>query len=162
QSSIDPERQFAHAGAQIGDHSLARNGGLTFGDQRAHAVRQIDIDARSKADHANPLAGADTYALAREADDAACNQAGTLHHPDAALAGRDDKGISFIVLARLVELGIDEGAGLVGYFFNTAAHWAAVHVAIEHVHKNRHALQRALAEAGFGRRHRIDDLGDAP
>ena len=79
----------------------------------ADALRQVDIDARAEADHADALAGADAGALAHEADDAPRHQAGDLHHADARAAGRDHERVALVVLARLVEVGVDEGAGVV-------------------------------------------------
>ena len=65
-------------------HGLAGDRGLALGHQRPYAVRQIDVEARAEADHADALAGADGGALAHEADDAARDQPGDLHDADAA------------------------------------------------------------------------------
>src|SRR5262249_7412638 len=98
---------------KIGDDGFAREGGLAFGDERPHARRQINIDARAEADHADPLAGADFLAFAHERYDAARDQAGDLHHADAPARARNDQTVALVVLARLVEVGVEELAGLV-------------------------------------------------
>ena len=59
-------------------------------------------------------AGAEFAALADEAHDAACDEARDLHHGDAlAGRGRNDEGVALVVLAGLVEIGAEEGAGAV-------------------------------------------------
>ena len=50
-----------------------------------------------------------------EADDAAGDEAGDLHHGEAAAVGeREDEAVALVVLARLVEGGVEEAAGVVG------------------------------------------------
>ena len=71
------------------------------------------------------------------------------------------KRVALVVLARLVEVGVDEGALLVDDLLDAAAHRAAVHVAVEHAHEDRDPRQRPVAEFELRRRHRIDDLADA-
>src|SRR5579883_2192587 len=151
-ASTYSERTTAVGGAQVGEHRLAGDRGLPFGDHRAHAFGQIDVEARAEADHAEALARPDGDALAHERDDAAGDEAGDLHHHDAdAARGGDDERVPLIVLARLVEIGIDELAGTVGDALDLPAHRAAVHVAIEHAHEDRHAGERLRAEAELGR-----------
>src|SRR4051794_7081179 len=99
--SADAEGQLAHRRAQVGDHGLPGDGDLAFGDLRARALRQVYVDPRAEADHADSLAGADGRPLAGEADDAPRHQAGDLHHDDTGVAGGDDEGVSLVVLARL-------------------------------------------------------------
>src|ERR1700754_2263892 len=111
---IGPERARLVALAEIGQNRLAGDRGLAFGDQRAGAVGQIDVEARAESNEAEPLASADHLAFPHEADDAPRHQAGDLDHADASLRRRDDKRIALIVLARLVELGVDEGARAIG------------------------------------------------
>ena len=76
--------------------------------------RQIDVDPRAEADEAEAIASAEMRALVREADDAARDQAGDLH--DAERAGRvlDHHAVALIVFARLVEIGAEKGAGMIG------------------------------------------------
>src|SRR6185503_5781110 len=50
-------------GSQIGQHRLAADRALTDGDQRTTPRRQIDIDTRSEANQAEPLAHAHALAL---------------------------------------------------------------------------------------------------
>src|SRR3954468_4286927 len=70
------------AGAEIGQNGLARNRGLTLGNQRFHAFRQIDVEARSEPDQAEPLTGADRLPFAHKRDDPPRHQTGDLDHAD--------------------------------------------------------------------------------
>src|SRR5262249_24770739 len=106
----DPEGELARRGAQVCDHGLARDRGLHLRHQRASALRQIEIVARAEADHADALAGTHTRAFARESDDAPRNQACDLHDDDARRARADHEGVALVVLARLVEVRVDERA----------------------------------------------------
>src|SRR5262245_48403871 len=141
----DPEGEFPGRGAQVRNHGLARNRGLPFRHQGARALRQIDIDARAEADHADALAGPDTCAFAREGDDAPGNQACDLHDNDARRAGTDDEGVALVVLARLIEVGVDESARLVDDLLDPAGDGAAIDMAVEHVHEDRDTRQGPLA-----------------
>src|SRR5262244_2355551 len=146
-ASTDPERAAAVARAQIGEHRLARNGGLPLGHDRPHAVGKIDVEARAEANHAETLTCPDRDALAHEADDALRNQARDLHHDDAGAAcGRDHERVPLIVLARLVEIGIEELPRVIGDALDAPAYRAAVHVAVEHAHEDRDAGERLRAE----------------
>src|SRR5262245_17601058 len=69
-------------GAQVGHYRLAADGALADRDQGALPGRHIQVDPRSEADQAEPLADADAVALVDEGDDAARDQAGDLHHGD--------------------------------------------------------------------------------
>ena len=51
---------------EVGEHRLAGDGGLALGNDGAHAVRQIDVDARAETDHADALAGAEFDAFAAQ------------------------------------------------------------------------------------------------
>src|SRR5262249_5755974 len=125
----DPEGAAGVERAQVGEHRLARDGGLAFRHQRTNALGEIDVETRAEADQAEALARRDGHALAHERDDAPRDQAGDLHHPDAVAARRhDDEAVALVVLARLVEIGIDEGAGVIGDALDAAAHRAAVHM----------------------------------
>src|SRR5580704_362668 len=82
--SADAEGAAGLTRREIRDDGLAGDRGLAFRHQRLDAWRQIDVDPRAEADHADALAGADLLAFAHEWDDAARDQAGDLHHADAA------------------------------------------------------------------------------
>src|SRR5262249_51903434 len=96
------------AGAEIGNDGLARDRRLALGNERPDTFGQVAVDARAKADEADPLTGADDIALAYERHDAARDEAGDLHHADTRAAAGDDQRITLVVLARLVEVGVDE------------------------------------------------------
>ena len=97
-----------------------------------------------------------------EADDAPRDQAGDLHHARRGAFGRrDDKRIALVVVARLVEIGVEELARLIDDALDAAGDRAAVHVAVEHAHEDRDARQRLVAESELRRRHRGGDLADA-
>src|SRR5882672_265230 len=156
-----PEGELPGRCPQVRDHGLARDRGLPLRHQRPRAFRQVDIDARAEPDHADALAGTHARALAREGDNAPCDQSCDLHDDDARRAGADEEGIAFVVLARLVEVGVDEGARLVDDLLDPAGGGAAIDVTVEHVHEDRDARQGALAEIELRRRHRVDDLAHA-
>src|SRR5262249_20942057 len=103
-----PKRATGVGHAQIGQHRLTRDRRLPLRHPRPPAVGQVHVEARSEADHAEALPRPDRDSLAHERDDAPRDQAGDLHHPDAGAArGRDDETVALVVLARLVEIGID-------------------------------------------------------
>src|SRR5579871_611414 len=149
--------------AQVGDDGLAGGRGLSFRGERTHAFRQIDVDPRAEPDHADALAGADAGALLDERHDAARHQAGDLDDADAGARGRRDKeAVALVVLARLVEIRVDEGARPVRHPLDAAGDRAAVHVAVEHAHEDRDARHRLVAERKLGRWHRVDDAAHPP
>ena len=120
----------------------------------ARLVGQVDIDARAEADEAKAVAGVQMRAFLGEADDAAGDHAGDLD--DAELSGGvlDHDAVALVGFARLVEIGAQECAGVIGDAPDPPLDRRAVHVAVEHRHEDRHPLQRLGAEAEFGRRRR--------
>src|SRR6187401_3532430 len=98
--------------------------------------RQIDVEARAEADHADALAGGERLSLFGPAHDAPRDQAGDLYYADTAFVGCDQEGVAFVVLARLVEIGIEEFSRRVGDALDPAGHRRAVHVAVEHAHED--------------------------
>src|SRR5262245_43783559 len=157
----DPEGELPGRCAQVRDHGLARDRSLPFGPERPRPFGHIDSDPRAEPDHADALAGAHARAFAGEGDDPPGDQACNLHDDDARRAGSDEEGIALVVLARLVKLGVDEGAGLVDDLLDPAGDGAAIDMAVEHVHEDRNAREGALAEIELRRWHRIDDLAHA-
>ena len=100
---------------QVGDDGLPGDRGLALGDQRAAAVGEVDVEPRAEPDHADALAGADRGALAHERHDAPRDEAGDLDDADpGAAGGADQEAVALVVLARLVEVGVEEEAGAVG------------------------------------------------
>src|SRR5262245_60066622 len=93
----DAEGALHVAGAQVGEDGFAGDGGLALGDDRPHALGEIDVDARAEADEADALTDADARALANEADDPACDEPGDLHDADAAPVGGDEQAIALVV-----------------------------------------------------------------
>src|ERR1700693_575867 len=112
--SADAERAAGIARRQIGDDGLARDRALAFRHQRPHPFRQVDVAPRTEADHADALAGADLLPFAHEGDDAPGDEAGDLHHADAPARTGNEQTIALVVLARLVEIGVEEFAGAIG------------------------------------------------
>src|SRR5262249_55259665 len=153
--------QLFNACAQVRDDRLPGGGGLALRHQRTRPFRQVDVHARAESDHADALTGGDTRPFTGETDDAPCDQAGDLGHDDARTARRDDERVALVVLARLVEVRVDEGTGLVDDALDTAADRAPVHVTVEYAHENRHARQRPVAKIELLWRQRVDDLRHA-
>src|SRR5689334_21202262 len=106
--SYAPEGQPGIGEPEIGQNGLAGNRGLSLRHQRRGALGQVDIDTRAETDQAEAFAGSEALPLADERDDAARDQARDLNHADAAMRRRDRERVALVVLARLVELGIDE------------------------------------------------------
>src|SRR5262249_40605007 len=109
--------------------SLAGDRGLALDDQRPHSRGEIDVDTRAHRDEAAALAAADDAALAHARHDAARDEPGNLHHTDARAAAGNDQRIALIVLAGLVEVGIDEFSRRVDHALDAPARRAAIHVA---------------------------------
>src|ERR1700716_1062848 len=93
--------------------------------------------SRREPDQAQPFADADRLAFANERHDAARHEARDLDHADTALGRGDHQRVALIVLARLVEFGIDEGARPVGDAVDPPRDGSAVHVAVEPAHEDR-------------------------
>src|SRR5215470_19544177 len=106
---------------EVGDNRLSGRGRLPFRRQRSHARGQVDVDPRAEPDHADALPGGDGRALLYEGHDAARHQAGDLDHPDLDTSrSRDDEAVALVVLARLVEIRIDESPGAVRHALDAA------------------------------------------
>ena len=73
------------------------------------AFGKIDIDAAAEADEAEALAGLQALALVHEPHDAARHEAGDLDDADALAVGHfEGQRLALIVVARLVEIGVEE------------------------------------------------------
>src|SRR6516165_2550370 len=115
------------AAVEVGDDGFAGDRDLALGDEGPPAVREIDVHPGAEPDHADPLAGSDGGVLPHERHDASRDQAGDLHDADARPArGPDEKAVGFVVLARLVEVSMEEQAGPVGDALDPAGHGTAV------------------------------------
>src|SRR5271155_3008743 len=139
-------------GGGLGDHRLARHRARIEADHDLRARREIDIHPRTEADEANALARAQERAFVSETNDPPGDEARDLH--DAKSPGRriDHDAVALIVLARLVEVGVEEEARMIDDLRDTALDRGAIDVAVEDRHEDRHPLQRRHAEAEFGRR----------
>ena len=99
----------------IAEHGLAGNRPLAEQYLRAGAGGKIDVDPAAEADQADPLAGGDLVAFLDERHDAARDQAGDLGEADLQpILALDQEMLALIVLARLVEVGIEELARDIG------------------------------------------------
>ena len=146
---------------EIRQHGLAGDGARADGDHRLRICRHIDIDARAETDEAEALANRKLLALAHEADDAARHEPGDLHDAETSLRRVDHEAVALIVLARLVEIGVDEETRTIGDARDAAGDRRAVHMHVEDAHEDGDALQRLGAETELGRRqvesHGTDD-----
>ena len=96
---------------ELCQHRLAADRGLTHGDH-AGAGRQVDIDAAAEADEPDALASCHASPLAHESHDPPRDQPGDQHRADLLARIRlDDKGAPLVLLARLVELGVQKRPG---------------------------------------------------
>src|SRR6201996_5678337 len=130
---------------EIGQNGLAGDCGLAFRHQRACSLGQKDVKARAETDQPEAFACADGLPFPHERHDAPRHKTGDLDHADAPVRGRDDQRVALIVLARLVELRIDEGAGPICDAIDPPRDWTPIHMAVEHAHEDRDAEQRPVA-----------------
>jgi hypothetical protein len=143
--------------AKVGDHGLAADGGLADGDERRYALGEIEVDPAAEADQPEPLAGAHHPADREIAADAARHQPGDLHEGDVAAVGKTQAhGLPLVVLARLVQRGVDELAAAIGELGDGPVGRDAVDVHVEDVEEDADPRPRALAHAELGRRRRRD------
>src|SRR5258708_28413780 len=145
-SLADAEVAVRLAGGEVGDDGLPGNGGLSLGDERPRSRRQIDIHARAEANHADALASCHCCTLAHETHNSSRDQTRDLHHTDVAPVARDEQTVALVALARLVEVGADERAGMIDHALDRSAERAAVHVTIEYAHEDRHPRPRPPAQ----------------
>src|SRR4051812_39036915 len=117
------------ARGEIGDDRLAGDGALSDHHERVDARRKINIDAAPEADEPDPPAGKKPLALRHEADDAPRDQARNLHDAELAAVIEDEgERLALVVLARFVEIGVEELARDIGDAGDRAVGGRAVHV----------------------------------
>src|SRR5262249_256564 len=121
-------------------------------------LRKIDIDPGTEADHAKALSRSDWLAHTHEADDPPSNEARDLHHRDPRPRYRNHQRIALVIDTGLVQVGVEELAGLVHDFFDFSGDRAPVHVAIENAHEYRNSRQWLFAKPEFARRRRAGYL----
>src|SRR5690606_27005602 len=144
------------------DHRLARQRALAEQHLRRGARGKIDVDAAAETDEADALAGGQLVAHRHERHDTPRHEARNLGEADAhAVGALDDEMLALILLARLVEVGVDEFARDIDELAQRARNGGAVDVDVEDAHEDRHAQHRRGAEPvgarDFGRRR---DFGD--
>src|SRR5215468_4931899 len=134
------------AGAKIGKDGFTRDRCLPNGHQRRRPHRQIDIQARAETDHAKTLPGSDGLAGPYEADNPPRDQACNLYNRDSRSRRCDHQAIALVVDTRLVEIGIEELAGVINDFLDLPGDRTAVNMTVEHAHEDRNARQWSVAE----------------
>src|SRR5690606_15638355 len=127
------------------------NCGLADGHARSRAFRQVDVDAGAEADKAEALASDDLVCGLRPAHDAASNETGDLNDANWTVAGLDHEAIAFVLLARLVEIRVQELARTMLDHGDAAPDRRAVDVAGEDIHEDGDPHHLA-AETKFLRR----------
>src|SRR5262245_55318901 len=149
------------AGAKIGKDGFTRDRCLTNGHQRRRSLRQIDVQARAKTDHTKTLPGSDGLAGPYEADNPPRDKACNLYNRNSRTRRGDHQAIALVVDTRLVEIGVEEFAGVINDFLDLPGDRTAVNMAVEHAHEDRNARQWSVAEIKVGRRNRAGDLAYA-
>jgi hypothetical protein len=115
------------------------------------------VEPRAEADHAEALAASQALAFPGPAEDAARYQSGDLHRRhDGAVRQLEQKAVALVVLARLVEVGVEELARPIGDTPDGAGDRRPIDVAVEDVHEDRHPGARLRPELQLGRRHGLD------
>src|SRR5690606_38322823 len=120
--------QRAGSGAEGGDDGLAGNRRLADRGARHGSLGQIDVEARAETDKAEAFAGINGGALGDEAENPARHQARNLHHADPPARAVNYEAVALVLIAGLVELGIEELAGAIGDARDLAAYRSAVHM----------------------------------
>src|SRR6185503_8824023 len=126
--------------------------------ERRHPLRKVDINPGTETDHAETFARPYRLVHAYEANDTTRNEARDLHDRNPSGRYRNHQRIAFVIETRLVQVGIEEFAGLIHDFFDLSGDGTPVHVAIENTHKYRNSRQRPVSEAEFAWRRRTRDL----
>src|ERR1700732_1007859 len=137
--------------AKFGERRLARDHLGSHRHQGPRRTGHIDIDARTEADQAEPVASADSLALAYKTDNAPRDKSGDLHNPETAAAPFDDEAVALVVLARLVEIGVEEKAWPIGDLRHPAGDRRAGPMAVAHRHENGNPLHRFGAQGTLRR-----------
>src|SRR3546814_11741535 len=88
---------------------LAGDGALAGHHLRREAGGEVNIDPAAKADQADALARSDGVARLYPGDDAARHEARDLREADAQTIGAfDENMLTLLIIARLVEVGVEE------------------------------------------------------
>src|SRR5438105_9849686 len=146
-SSTAPADALGLIGHKVGNDRLAGDGALADRYERMNAARQIDIDAAAEADEADALSREQPVALVHEFYDAPRDQPGDLDDAElAAVVEHKRNRLALIVLARLVEIGIDEFSRNIGNARQCPFGRRPVHMNVEDVHENRDAGDRLPVE----------------
>src|SRR5690606_18522912 len=99
---------------KISQHRLAGDRGLSLGHQHLRSLRKEDVEPRAEPDQPEAFASLDRLPVMDEGHDTARDQSGDLNHANQAIVWRRyDERVTLVVLARLVEFGIDELAGAI-------------------------------------------------
>src|SRR6185312_11853301 len=141
---IRAERAALVPQPEIGQYRLTGDRRLALGHERPRDLGQIDIEPRAEADQPKAFARADQLAFLHETHDPARHESGDLDHADTPVRRGDHQRIALVILARLIELGIDEGARPVGDVLDLAGRGRAVDVTVEHAHEDRDPRQRLV------------------
>src|SRR5262249_19736183 len=105
--------------------------------------------------------GSDGLAGLNEADDAPRHQACNLYNRNSPTRRCDHQAIALVVDTRLVEIGIEELAGVINDFLDLPGDRTAVNMTVKHAHEDRNARQWSVAEIKVGRWNRAGDLANA-
>src|SRR3990167_2843597 len=134
-------------------------------DLRGRARGQIDVDTAAKPDEADALPDPELVTHGDKGHDAPRDKTRDLRKADAHAVGTfDDEMLALILLARLVEIGVQELAGNIDKLAQRPGNRGAVDMDVKDAHENRHAQHRCGAQpvwAGdFGGRRHFGDLRD--
>ena len=97
---------------EIRQHGLACNRRLSETGEDLRGKRHVDIDPGAETDETEAFAEPRGHRRLDERHDAPRHQAGDLDDADLDAAGIDDEGAALIVLAGLVEFGVQESPGV--------------------------------------------------
>ena len=133
---------------EFGQDRLAGDDRLPEQHFRIGPCGQVDVDPAAEADQPDPLAGRDDVARLDERHDPPRHQPGDLGEADRPPVGPLDQDmLALVLLARLVEVGVEELAGDVDHPPHRPADRRAIDVHVEHRHEDRDARDR-LGAAG--------------
>src|SRR5215470_9922767 len=145
------QNNAAGSGGQLSQGGRSRVDLVANRDARRCAYGKVHVHARAEADEAVALAARKAVAAIDVAQDTSRNEPGYLYAGKfRAGRARDVQRAALVLQRSLVELGVDEAAGVVPLVVHRAVHRAAVRVHVEHIHENAD-LERIAFEIRIAR-----------
>ncbi|GBF26442.1 hypothetical protein MnTg02_01482 [bacterium MnTg02] len=125
--------------------------------------RQIDIHPAAEPDQSEPLANANSTTIFDKHYDTPRHKPRNLHNADLLPLMRfQDQGTPLIVVARLIQGGIQKQSGRIDRTKNFAGHWRSIYMHIENRQKNRNTDHRLVTELEIPKWRNLIDRHNQP